>query len=59
MERYSVALEILSIRQISGIEVFLSAYRDWAMLIWYVISAAPLKELARGQLGLRGAEEGI
>jgi dTDP-glucose 4,6-dehydratase len=25
----------------------------------YVISAAPLKELARGQLGLRGAEEGI
>jgi hypothetical protein len=27
--------------------------------IGYVISAAPLKELARGQLGLRGAEEGI
>jgi predicted nucleic acid-binding protein len=27
--------------------------------IRYVISAAPLKELARGQLGLRGAEEGI
>jgi hypothetical protein len=25
----------------------------------YVISAAPLKELARGRLGLRGAEEGI
>jgi arsenite methyltransferase len=28
-------------------------------LVPYVISAAPLKELARGRLGLRGAEEGI
>jgi hypothetical protein len=28
-------------------------------ILGYVISAAPLKELARDQLDLRGAEEGI